>query len=113
MSPFIQSFFFSQNKTRWAWLALRTARDQHLQHFGKIGTGDLELLAQEIEKEKNSVKSEDTAGAGTAAADEVGVGSPMVPAQPMEDVKTSPTESKPEPDAAKPVVDSQGDVKMN
>ncbi|KAJ8523115.1 hypothetical protein ONZ45_g446 [Pleurotus djamor] len=104
---------YEENKTRWAWLALRTARDQHLQHFGKIGTGDLELLAQEIEKEKNSVKSEDTAG-GAAAADEVGVGSPMVPAQPMEDVKTSPAESKPEPaDGAKPVVDSQGDVKMN
>lgn len=33
-------------------MALRTARDQHLQHFGKIGTGDVELLIQEIEKEK-------------------------------------------------------------
>lgn len=33
-------------------MALRTARDQHLQHFGKIGTGDVLLLAQEIEAEK-------------------------------------------------------------
>jgi hypothetical protein len=41
-----------QTKHRWSWLALRTARDQHLQHFGKIGTGDVELLVQEIEKEK-------------------------------------------------------------
>jgi len=43
---------FEENKQRWAWLALRTARDQYLQHFSKIGTGDIELLAQEIEKEK-------------------------------------------------------------
>ncbi|KAI0964094.1 hypothetical protein AcW1_000995 [Taiwanofungus camphoratus] len=42
---------YEENKQRWAWLALRTARDQYLQHFGKIGTGDIVLLAQEIEKE--------------------------------------------------------------
>lgn len=42
----------TQNKQRWAWLALRTARDQYLQHFGRIGTGDILALAQEIEKEK-------------------------------------------------------------
>lgn len=41
-----------QNKQRWSWLALRTARDQYLQHFGKIGTGDVLILAQEIEREK-------------------------------------------------------------
>ncbi|KAH0837897.1 THO complex subunit 1 transcription elongation factor-domain-containing protein [Lanmaoa asiatica] len=40
------------NKQRWSWLALRTARDQHLQYFGKIGTGDVLLLAQEIEADK-------------------------------------------------------------
>lgn len=40
----------TQNKQRWSWLALRTARDQYLQHFGKIGTGDLILLQQEIEQ---------------------------------------------------------------
>jgi len=43
---------YEENKQRWSWLALRTARDQYLQHFGKIGTGDVVLLAQEIEKEK-------------------------------------------------------------
>ncbi|OCH90556.1 hypothetical protein OBBRIDRAFT_887644 [Obba rivulosa] len=43
---------YEENKTRWTWLALRTARDQYLQHFGKIGTGDVLALAQEIEKEK-------------------------------------------------------------
>ncbi|KAJ6469590.1 THO complex subunit 1 transcription elongation factor-domain-containing protein [Mycena vitilis] len=47
-----------ENKQRWAWLALRTARDHHLQHFGKIGTGDIELLAKEIEAEKRVPKGE-------------------------------------------------------
>ncbi|KAA1471600.1 UDP-glucose 4-epimerase [Dentipellis sp. KUC8613] len=41
---------FQENKHRWSWLALRTARDRYLAHFGKIGTGDITLLAQEIEK---------------------------------------------------------------
>ncbi|THV06472.1 UDP-glucose 4-epimerase [Dendrothele bispora CBS 962.96] len=41
-----------ESKQRWSWLALRTARDQYLSHFGKIGTGDVMLLVQEIEKEK-------------------------------------------------------------
>ncbi|KAF9446133.1 UDP-glucose 4-epimerase [Macrolepiota fuliginosa MF-IS2] len=49
---------FEENKQRWAWLALRTARDQHLQHFGKIGTGDVELLVQEIEKDKQERAAE-------------------------------------------------------
>ncbi|KAG1813998.1 UDP-glucose 4-epimerase [Suillus subaureus] len=54
----VTSFFhdltdmFEQNRQRWSWLALRTARDQYLQHFGKIGTGDVVLLANEIEVEK-------------------------------------------------------------
>ena len=43
-----------QNKHRWSWLALRTARDRYLAHFGKIGTGDIILLAQEIEKEEKA-----------------------------------------------------------
>ncbi|KAH7916389.1 THO complex subunit 1 transcription elongation factor-domain-containing protein [Hygrophoropsis aurantiaca] len=47
---------FEENKQRWSWLALRTARDQHLQHFGKIGTGDVILLAQEIDAEKEREK---------------------------------------------------------
>jgi hypothetical protein len=60
-----------QNKQRWAWLALRTARDQYLQYFGKIGSGDIELLAQEIENGK--LKSEETAN---GSAEEHGSGSP-------------------------------------
>ncbi|KAH9056853.1 hypothetical protein EDB87DRAFT_1675852 [Lactarius vividus] len=41
-----------ENKQRWAWLALRTARDQHLAQFAKIGTGDIVALAAEIERER-------------------------------------------------------------
>ncbi|CAA7268047.1 unnamed protein product [Cyclocybe aegerita] len=66
---------YEENKQRWAWLALRTARDQYLQHFGKIGTGDVEALAQEIEKEKEKrLKGDD--GTGAAMTDEQGSGSP-------------------------------------
>ncbi len=43
-----------QNKQRWAWLALRTARDQHLAQFAKIGTGDIVVLAAEIEREREA-----------------------------------------------------------
>ncbi|KAH9949329.1 UDP-glucose 4-epimerase [Amylocystis lapponica] len=53
-----------ENKQRWSWLALRTARDQYLQQFGKIGTGDIVQLAQEIEKEK---KERERAAAGEEA----------------------------------------------
>lgn len=64
-----------KNKHRWAWLALRASRDQYLQHFGKIGTGDIEILAQEIEKEKEkALKGEDNSGGG--AAEEQAAGSP-------------------------------------
>ncbi|KAG1839472.1 THO complex subunit 1 transcription elongation factor-domain-containing protein [Suillus tomentosus] len=49
-----------QNRQRWSWLALRTARDQYLQHFGKIGTGDVVLLANEIEIEKEREKNQKT-----------------------------------------------------
>ncbi|KAH6917103.1 UDP-glucose epimerase [Coprinopsis sp. MPI-PUGE-AT-0042] len=40
---------FQADKQRITWLALRTLREQHLQHFAKIGSGDLELLAQAID----------------------------------------------------------------
>jgi THO complex subunit 1 len=73
-----------KNKQRWSWLALRTARDQHLQHFGKIGTGDINLLAWEIEKEKQDreklQKGEETSGAASVMgpAEEHGTGSPSM-----------------------------------
>jgi len=33
-----------------------------LQHFGKIGTGDIELLAQEIEREREKPQKEESSG---------------------------------------------------
>ncbi|KAI0319956.1 UDP-glucose 4-epimerase [Amylostereum chailletii] len=45
-----------ENKQRWAWLAVRTAREQHLALFGRIEAGDVLLLAQEIEKERERAK---------------------------------------------------------
>ncbi|KAG1742719.1 THO complex subunit 1 transcription elongation factor-domain-containing protein [Suillus paluster] len=51
---------YEENRQRWSWLALRTARDQYLQHFGKIGTGDVVLLANEIELEKERDKNQKT-----------------------------------------------------
>jgi hypothetical protein len=62
---------YFQNKQRWSWLALRTARDQYLQHFGKIGTGDIELLAQEIEREKEKPQKGEE---GSGSVEEQGSG---------------------------------------
>ncbi|EJC98817.1 uncharacterized protein FOMMEDRAFT_114065 [Fomitiporia mediterranea MF3/22] len=45
-----------ETKLRLSWLALRLARDEYLHHFGKIGSGDAVLLAQEIEKEKERLQ---------------------------------------------------------
>jgi len=57
-----------ENKHRWSWLALRTARDQYLAHFGKIGTGDIVQLALEIEKEARAERDQEK-GAKSAAGD--------------------------------------------
>jgi len=49
----------AQNKQRWAWLALRSARESYLHLFPKIGTGDVELLVKAIEappEEKKDLK---------------------------------------------------------
>jgi len=97
-----------ENKQRWAWLALRTARDHHLQHFGKIGTGDIELLAKEIEAEKRVPKGEEL-----VVAEEVGSASPMTTSSKVL-VGASDTVS---PDAGKNEEGVQktedGDVKMD
>ncbi|KAF5385338.1 hypothetical protein D9615_001035 [Tricholomella constricta] len=77
--PDEQLLKFEENKQRWAWLALRTARDQHLQHFGKIGTGDIELLAQEIEKDKVERERLQKLEEANGAAVE-GIDSPLVTA---------------------------------
>jgi len=52
--PDEQILKLEENKQRWAWLALRTARDQHLSQFAKIGTGDIVALAAEIEREREA-----------------------------------------------------------
>ena len=87
----------AQNKQRCAWLALRTARDQYLQHFGKIGTGDIILLQQEIENA--TVDKEKAAAAEAASA--VAAASPAPPPH-SEDGASSKSVQK----------DVEGDVKM-
>jgi THO complex subunit 1 len=52
--PDEQILKLEENKQRWAWLALRTARDQHLAQFAKIGVGDVVALAAEIEREREA-----------------------------------------------------------
>ncbi|KAF7307257.1 hypothetical protein MIND_00519400 [Mycena indigotica] len=65
-----------ESKHRTAWVALRAAREVHLQHFGKIGTGDIELLLKEIENESENGKQVPASSTSTDAGD-VGSGSPM------------------------------------
>ena len=55
-----------ESKHRWSWIALRTARDRYLQHFGKIGSGDIVQLEMEIEKEKREKEKEAEAEAAAA-----------------------------------------------
>ena len=57
-----------ESKHRWSWIALRTARDNYLQHFGKIGPGDIVQLEVEIEKEKKEREKEAEAEAAAVAA---------------------------------------------
>ena len=87
----------AQNKQRCAWLALRTARDQYLQHFGKIGTGDIILLQQEIENAK--VDKEKAAAA--EAANAVAAASPAPPLHSEDGSSSKPAQK-----------DVEGDVKM-
>jgi hypothetical protein len=110
-----------QNKQRWSWLALRTARDNHLQHFGKIGAGDVILLAQEIEKEnkereeqKKAPKTDSQEGSqslsgqsGATGMDDCGPSPPLpAPEKGKDDEKgVGVEENKP--------VDGEGDVQMD
>ena len=55
-----------ESKHRWSWIALRTARDRYLQHFGKIGPGDIVQLEVEVEKEKREKEREAEAEAAAA-----------------------------------------------
>lgn len=63
-----------QNKHRLAWLALRTAREQYLAHFGKIGNGDIIQLATEIENEEKAQKElQERAAAAATSGNGAGV----------------------------------------
>ena len=79
---------------------MRTARDQYLAHFGKIGTGDIILLAQEIEKaelerERAAKTGEDPAAPNGLVTASSGEGT----------VKSEPSGGQP--------ADSEADVKMD
>ncbi|OCB88986.1 hypothetical protein A7U60_g3793 [Sanghuangporus baumii] len=89
-------------KERLSWLALRLARDEYMHLFGRIGTGDVILLAQEIEKEKESVQRGESVPSNTDASAGPGSTQETVPALPQDDSKGVPTE----PEA------QEADVKM-
>lgn len=95
-----------QNKQRWAWLALRTARDQHLAQFAKIGTGDIIALAAEIEREREA-RENAAALEGGASPLPGGGGGTVQDAKPAADGAT-----KPGANGASSVRDTEGDVKM-
>ncbi|KAI9459644.1 THO complex subunit 1 transcription elongation factor-domain-containing protein [Lactarius psammicola] len=95
-----------ENKQRWAWLALRTARDQHLAQFAKIGTGDIVALAAEIEREREA--RENTAlESGASPLTSGGGGSTVQDAKSTADGAT-----KAGANGASSVRDAEGDVKM-
>ena len=56
--------FQFQDKQQLTWLALRVAREQHLQHFGRIGAGDIEQLVHAIEEEKKNERERTHKGEG-------------------------------------------------
>lgn len=100
---------------------MRTARDQYLQHFGKIGTGDLILLQQEIElaiekekQEREKIQKGEESSSGTSnlgvIAREEGVASPSVVGGNGEADAEKMSEA--DDGSARPVLDTQGDVKM-
>lgn len=114
-----------QSKNRWAWLALRTARDTYLQHFGKIGTGDILLLMQEIEKEKKEREERERAATEETASPNPGAnGAAAVSTGASDERSTSPTASAEKvgtkteeapvaaTNGAQTAKDSEGDVKM-
>ena len=63
---------YEETKHRWSWIALRTARDNYLQHFGKIGPGDIVQLEVEIEKEKKEREEAEAEAAATMKVDSAG-----------------------------------------
>lgn len=66
-----------QRKKRIIWTALRPARETYLQHFGKIGTGDITLLAHEIESERKKEAERATKEESTAPSEDPGLDEKM------------------------------------
>jgi THO complex subunit 1 len=87
-----------QHKQQLSWLALRAARDQYLHLYGKIGTGDVELLVQAIENEKTEAQE-------TIPVKEKGEESP---ASPMAGVDGQALKTEAEANGSEPA----GDVNM-
>ncbi|KIY50481.1 UDP-glucose 4-epimerase [Fistulina hepatica ATCC 64428] len=58
LPPDDMSARYEENKQRWTWLALRTARDKYLHHFVSIGTGDLEALVKAVDDEERAANGD-------------------------------------------------------
>lgn len=87
---------------------MRTARDQHLQHFGKIGTGDVLLLAQEIdtEKEREREREREREKSQKTEANAGGESAPMAAEDKKEENMADGTSNTGAPP------DGEGDVRM-
>jgi len=106
---------YEENKHRWSWLALRTARDQYLQHFGKIGTGNVDMLLKEIEKEKLAPTEKEKDRQGQKDRSGEGSTSPMGEIRPLPELKKEELEDmrEVEMEARKmEETDGSGDAKM-
>jgi len=96
-----------ENKQRWAWLALRTARDQHLSQFAKIGTGDIVALAAEIEREREARENAAALESGASPIPSGGGGSSTQDAKSADGATRAGANGGPA--SAR---DAEGDVKM-
>lgn len=109
-----------QNKLRWSWLALRTARDVYLNHLGRIGTGDILQLQQEVEKEARELKEREERvrrGEVQASQEDQGPGSGMIMVASLGNVSGEANKSEaPDTKEEQPQTngrDAEGDVKMD
>lgn len=67
-----------QNKERWNWLGIRTARDKYLQHFGAIGLGDMVMLADAIEAARKKAAEDAAKGASGGDKEELAASQSVV-----------------------------------
>lgn len=108
-----------QNKLRWSWLALRTARDVYLNHLGKIGTGDVLQLQQEIEKEARELKEREERfrrGEVQTMQEDQGAGSGMITVASLGNMAGDAIKTEPHGKGEQSQTngrDAEGDVKMD